>query len=103
MKSFQKLKISDSDIGRWHAISILLNQDPWLLDFVFTVDRSRLTADPQSLIEDSRCFSGAQQLLVQIALHIWTSDGKLNLWDIAHSLDELRFDSFSMCLQALRS
>ena len=97
--------ILDSDIARWQAISILLCNDKWLLDFIFAPDRSRLNSDPKVLIGESRSFSGSQQLLLRVALHIWTSDSGLsvNLWDITHSLDDLRFDSFSMCLHSLRS
>jgi hypothetical protein len=103
MSLAQPLKITSSDVGRWQAISLLLSNDSWLLDFIFTSDRSTLIADPQALIEDSRRFSGGQQLLLQIALHIWTDDGGLSLWDIAQRLDEIRFEAFSLCLEALRS
>lgn len=102
MTSRKPLKIPEIDIGRWQAISLLLSNDPWLLDFIFKADRSGLMADPKALIEASCSFSGGQQLLIQIALHIWTDDGGLSLWDITHSLDEIRFEAFSLCLEALR-
>ena len=56
---------------RHRAISLLLANDPKLLEFLFSANRPRLNSSPKKLLEDALGFSCGQQLLLRLALDIW--------------------------------
>ena len=87
---------------KWHAISLLLANDPRLLDFIFTEDRLELQASPQELLAASACFSSGQKVLIQVALDFWSGLGGASLENIVSILDLERFEGFLLALECLR-
>lgn len=86
---------------RSRAISLLLANDPMLLDFLLKPCRTALCAPPARLRREARCFSSGQQILVKTALDIWGDYGSVQLSDIIFRLDELRLSSFLLAVEYL--
>ena len=87
---------------RWHAISILLANDPLILDLLFTEEDRRLRASPQDLISYASTMSSGQRLLVKAALAIWEGSGELDFGDLIDRLDPCRFESLLLALEFYR-
>lgn len=85
-----------------HAISLLFANDSWLLDFLLSHDRKVLNHPPEDLVQLSKGFSRGQQVLVQVALDIWSDEGHSSIGDALWCLDSVRFEGFLMALQFLR-
>lgn len=86
---------------RHRAISLLLANDPKLLDFILAPCRTRLTAPPEDLLVEAGCFSSGEQILVKAALDIWDDCGEVKLTDIIFRLDRLRLEAFLLAVESL--
>lgn len=84
------------------SISILLANDPQLLDFLFTKDRRYLNGSPEDIIISMGMFSSGEQLLIRAALDLWSSSGSCSVGDIIKTLDDCRFESFLLAVEKLR-
>lgn len=87
---------------RHRAISVLLANDPRLLEFLFHPCRSRLARSAATLRRSAGAFSSGQQILVRIALDIWDDAGHVRLSDVVYRLDPVRFEAFLLALEVLR-
>ena len=50
-----------------------------LLEFLFHPSEAQLRVSPSSLLFESGCFSSGEQLLIRVALDIWSCDGDTKL------------------------
>jgi hypothetical protein len=90
--------------NRHHAISLLLANDPDLLDFLFTSDRSQLCWEtPHDAAFSASMMQREQSLLVRIALDIWNETGFSRLPEVYQELSEHRFEGFLLAMEALGS
>lgn len=87
---------------RWHAISMLLAQNPKLIDFVFNEKRDRLAQPALMLRREARAFSTGEKVLIQIALDIWDDCGGARLSEVIFSLDPIRLELFLRAVEILR-
>ena len=88
--------------NRKHAISLLLSNDPDLLDFLFTPDRSRLDWDnPHEAAFTASMMQRERFILVKIALDIWNCTGYSRLPEIYQHLGSERFEAFSLAMEQL--
>jgi hypothetical protein len=87
--SFMNSWVNPGECDRrvFRAIEILLSNHPQLLDFLFKKKEALLSSSPQSIKRKSRCFSSGEQILIQIALDIWSGSGKAKFLDIVNRLD----------------
>ncbi|MCX6127490.1 MAG: hypothetical protein NTX25_00310 [Proteobacteria bacterium] len=92
----------DSIDSRHRAISLLLANDLQLLEFLFSSDRPILNSAPKKLLDDAEGFSWGRQLLVRLALDIWSDAGGARLADVVWALDDVRFEGFLLALESLR-
>jgi hypothetical protein len=81
------INASESDRRIFKAIEVLLTNHPKLLDFLFKKEEALLSSSPQLIKRKSRCFSSGEQVLIQIALDIWSGSGKAKFLDILNRLD----------------
>jgi hypothetical protein len=86
---------------RHRAISLLLANDPKLLDFLLKPCRTELRASPERLKQAARCFSSGEQILVRAALDIWDDCGQVKLADIVFRLDQTRLEAFLLAVESL--
>ena len=89
----------EEDLLRLEAIKILFGRETRLLDFLFHPDKPRLSASLDLIKSDMRCFSSGEQVLINIALDIWSSDGGIHFDDLYATLD---YRTFRRCMKALR-
>jgi hypothetical protein len=81
------------------AISLVLGKHPNLLLFVFEKERPRLRELPEILLEKSAAFSASEDLLVRVALDLWSGSGDAHVWEIIEYLD---YDSLDNLIEGLR-
>ncbi len=69
------------------GISLVLGKHPKLLLFVFDASTPRLRALPEILLEESATFSAIEDLLVRVALDLWSGSGNAHVWELIEYLD----------------
>ena len=91
------------ECNRHHAISILLANDPDLLNFLFSWCRRELAfgTAARTLRVAGRYFDRHQILLVRIALAIWEEKGRVSFVDAYKGLNDSRFETFLRALERL--
>jgi hypothetical protein len=93
---------SEGHDQRLQAISLVMANDPKLLDFLFDSSRCRLRALPQTLKKSARAFSSGEQVLICICLDIWDDCGGVRLTDVIYGLDRLRLSGVMLAIEVLR-
>ncbi len=81
------------------GISLVLGKHPKLLLFVFDAAVPRLRALPEVLLAESETFSAREDLLVRVALDLWSGCGNAQVWEI---VEYLAYDEFFYFLEGLR-
>ena len=99
-----KIDISSENLpsARHEAISLLLANDPQFLDFLFTANRKSLAASPADLLACMRGFSSGQQLLIRLALDIWSESGSAPLGAVLRTLDDIRIEGLLLAIERIR-
>ena len=87
---------------RTHAISVLMANDPDLIDFVLNSERTCLVSSSESILIEAGVLSTGEQVLVRTALDIWDSSGYVSFTDIVYSLDACRLEAVLLAIQVLR-
>lgn len=93
---------SPGDLKLLRLITFLLSRHPKLIPFLFRPDRAELQGPPPELIQEARAFSSGEQLLVRIALDLWSDSGNATLWELLKWLDPLSFDHTLFVLRYLK-
>ena len=84
------------------ALSLLLANDSYLFDYLLDNTREGLSASEDDLICMAKAYSGGQQLLIRIAMDIWSLSGDSPLSEILYRLDDVRFEAFLLAMRRLR-
>lgn len=84
------------------AISLLLANDSYLLDYLLDNNRVGLVASEDDLIRMSGGYSSGQKLLIRMAMDIWSLSGDSQLSEILYRLDDVRFEAFLLAMHRLR-
>lgn len=82
----------------WDSISLVFHNHSYLLDFFFDPKEPRISHEPMEMLRLSRGFSSGEQILIRVALDIWSGSGNTKVWNLLESLDE---ESLSKVLKAL--
>ena len=83
----------------FEAISLIFKNHLYLLDFLFEPDVAKIRDVPEELIFQSGDLSCGEDLLVRIAIDLWSGGfGDACVWELVEILDE---DNFSNVLEAL--
>jgi len=85
------------------AISLLFTHDPSTLDFFLNDDRNGLRFHEDQTMHFFGCYSSGEQILIRIALDIWSYSGNSNLSDILAILDSERTDAFLQAMGLMNS
>lgn len=70
---------------------LLFKSYPELERFLFQSEVPRLNEPPDVLLENVGCFSAGEQILIRVALDLWSGEGCAKLSDILHRLDDQNF------------
>ena len=70
---------------------LLFKPYPQLEKFLFQSEVPRLNEPPNVLLDQAGCFSSGEQILIRVALDLWSGEGSTRLSDIIHRLDDSNF------------
>jgi hypothetical protein len=79
-------------------ISLIFSNHPKLLEFFFERHSPRSSLKPDEMLKAARCFSSGEQVLIRVALDLWSESGGAQVRQLLHVLDQ---DSCSNVLKAL--
>lgn len=85
------ISADDSDKQIFNSINILFSKHPYLLKFFFDSNKPRIKLEPIEMIRASYGMSSGEQLLIKIALYIWSGSGNAKVYQILETLDEGNF------------
>ena len=89
---------SASERRQFELISMIFSNHPKLLDFFFDPFLPRICGDPVEVIEEAGCFSSGEQVLIRVALDLWSRSGDTKICDVFERLDQ---DNLNKVLKAL--
>ncbi len=95
-------KATKTDRRLFEAISRVLANHPHLLKFLFEPERARLRAPADLLREESKDFSSGEDLLIRVALDLWSGSGDAHIWELIEILDDENLNHVADALQFLR-
>jgi hypothetical protein len=98
METWQGATESDREI--YIVIRMIFQNHPKLLEFLFDKAYARLRYEPMEMWKALGALSGGEQILVRIAMDVWSGSGNAKLWRILEILDD---QSLSNVLNALRT
>jgi hypothetical protein len=85
------------------ALILIFTKHPRILSFLFDRHEPCLRQDAETLLFDSGVFSGGEQILVQVALDLWSGEGGARLSDIVERLDPGNYFNLLAGLRHLRA
>jgi len=83
------------------AISVLLNHNQALLDFLFDRENPRLRKRAGILRDDAWRFSEREQLLIRVVLDLWSGSGHVQLWEMTEAWGKVDWTLFSVAISEL--
>jgi hypothetical protein len=92
--SFKWKNASANEILLYQCISLLLDYDKRLIEFVFDPERPKIRKRAGILREDAFFFSHGEQLLTRAALDFWSGSGQLALWEMLETWDSATWTRF---------
>lgn len=99
MVKWQKATATDRRV--LEAILIVLRRYPYLIDFMFDPEEPRLRQRPEDLLEESASFSSGEDLLVRVALDLWSGSGDAHVWELIEFLDDENFSNVAEAFQKI--
>jgi hypothetical protein len=100
MESWQHA--TDSDRQLYKAISIVFLNHPNLLEFLFEGEQPRIRLRGLEMRRAAICFSSGEQLLLRVALDMWSGSGNAKIWQLLETLDAGNFANVLNALVYLR-
>lgn len=79
-------------------IEQIFSNHPQLLEFFFDKSQPRIRFEPLDMIKEAGCFSSGEQVLIRVALDMWSCSGNAKVWQLLETLDH---ENFSNVLKAL--
>lgn len=90
-------------IKLFKSISMLLDNNQEILDFLFDPKSPRLRRRAGILRDDAWKFSEEDQLFVRVALDLWSGSGHVQLWELAEAWGPEIWKRFSTAILQLKS
>jgi hypothetical protein len=84
------------------AIGNLFKKNPEIINLFFNQTQPRLICSPEEIKEMARGFGSGDDLLIRIALDVWSEEGGIHFNEIYQKLDEHRFVEVINVLKFLR-
>ena len=96
MESWQKATNSERHL--YQAIGLVFLKHPELLEFFFEKTQPRIRFIAEDMRKEAAGYSSGQQILIRVALDMWSGSGNAKIWQMLETLDP---DNFRNCLKAL--
>ena len=84
------------------VMNLIFKNHPEKLEFLFHPTSPELRDRPELLLQESRAFSGGEQILIRVGLDLWTGQVEVKLWDIIQRLDQSNYQNVLLGLRLLR-
>lgn len=78
----------------FEAIRVLLDGNKELLDYIFEPGGRRLRHRAGILKEDAWRFEEHEQLLIRVALDLWSGSGHVQIWELMEAWDQVAWHRF---------
>lgn len=101
MESWQSATASDR--YTYSVIAVIFRNHPNLLRFFFEERRPRIRHKPMELRAQAAGFSSGEQLLIRVALDVWSGSGNAKIWQLIETLDPDNMCNVLEALAKLRS
>ncbi len=85
-----------------HAIGIIFNFDERWIHFFYSHKGGNLRCEPETLIAESMCFSRGEQIMVKVALDLWTDGDRASLSEIINFLDWENLNRVLLAIMTMR-
>ncbi len=84
----------------FEAIRVLLDGNEKLLDYIFEPGGNRLRDRAGILKEDAWSLEEHEQLLIGVALDLWSGSGHVQLWELCEGWDKCDWMRFQSAMQS---
>ncbi len=84
------------------ALNLIFVHHLKLLEFLFELDRPALRASVEQLLADAGAFSPSEQVLVKVALSLWSETLEMNLCELIHFLENECFERVVKSLRIIK-
>lgn len=91
---------SSFETVHFEVISDFLSHRPQLIEFLFHPTQPRLMGDPEEIILESGGFCTSDQILIKLAIHLWSYHGSIKVHDLFY-LDATVFTKVLNAIKAL--
>ena len=81
---------------------LILNPYPNLEQFLFKTESPSLNQAPEELLTQIGSFSSGEQILIRVALDLWSGEGGTHLLDVINRLDDRNFTNVMAAILYLR-
>jgi hypothetical protein len=96
-------RATKTDRRVYRAVSLVLTKHPYLLKFLFDPVEPRLRLAPEELLRESAHMSSGEDLLVRVALDLWSGSGDAHVWELIEILDNENLLNVAQALRFLRT
>lgn len=80
MEKFNWSKIQDTHV--FNSICILLKDNPYLLEYLFSHKNAKLSASPDILIQEAGGLAHGEQILIKVAIDLWSGEGSASVGEV---------------------
>ncbi len=87
----------------YNAVCVLLGHNERLLEFIFEPGDKRLRQRAGILKEDFWNFEEHEQLLIRVALDLWSGSGHVQLWEMTEAWDRNDWQRFQAAIELVAS
>src|SRR4051794_32454833 len=98
METWREVTVSER--RQYDLIALIFSNHPKLLEFFFEKNQARLSLPPEAMLKELGCFSSGEQVLLRVALDMWSGSGNAFVWQLIETLDH---DTFYKVLKALNN
>lgn len=77
----------------FESMNKLFYNHKYLFNYLFEVDKPRIKHEPLDMIKQIKGFSDGEQVLIRVALDIWSGSGNAKVWQLLENLDQSNFNN----------
>lgn len=85
----------------FQAIATIFERDERLMSFFFEKERPRMRMRAGLLREEAWRLSEEEQLLIRVALDIWSGSGHVQIWELLEEWDQAQWETFAAAMREL--
>ena len=94
-------KATKTDLRLLETVSRVFKKHPELVKFLFDPKEPKLRLAPEELLAVSINFSSGEDLLIRVALDLWSGGGNAKIWELIEFLDNENLLNVVSALQFL--